>query len=763
MDNAKMLTLERASSTLRPNHCACVSLYSLEGLRKVLLVANTGWYLHNFRKGLLKTLVTEGVDVGIVCPPDNYVAGLERIGLRWIEWPVSRSGIDPFADAMAAQRLWRIYSAEKPDLVHHFTIKPVLYGTLAAKWARIPRVVNSVTGLGHMFLSERLLVRAIRPALRHLYSRAVASSGVRSIFQNTDDLTHLSQRRPTVSAYATLANGSGVDIERFALADGGVRTSGKHPCVLFAGRLIREKGIYEFVQAARLLRDRGKLARFVACGAPDPGNPSSIRSEELDELRREGLVEFAGHVERIEERLSTADIVALPSYREGCPRVLIEAAAAGKPSVASDVAGCRDVILDGTTGLLVPPKDVRALAGAIESLLDDDRRREVMGRAARQHAVATYDERHVVSQIMHLYSDLSSSRDLRNEDRSPARLSKGAFLFSLDLELAWGTRGRPAARHIKPWLDGTRSAIRGLLDLFAKHRIPGTWAIVGSLLLGMRDGKTRHPWLSPEAFSDVPAGNSATAPAWFAEDILESILECPVAQEIACHTLTHDIAKPGSDGRYAFSRDIGRFRELLDEYSLEQPVTFIYPRHEMDHFDVLAHNGFTCIRGPIEDWFEKLPGKVSRAGLRLIDAMLARPPRVGLPHRLPCGLWVLPPSQFYSPLMSVGRHVSVEARVRKAVKGLKIAAKRRAIFHLWTHPFNLGVGTDALLRGLDAILAEARRLADAGEIEITSMGALAARLEDQYRDTKMSGNLGPETVLQEIGHHNSQRQKSGAC
>jgi hypothetical protein len=358
-----------------------------------------------------------------------------------------------------------------------------------------------------------------------------------------------------------------------------------------------------------------------------------------------------------------------------------------------------------------------------------------MGLAARQHAVATYDERDVVSQVINLYGEISSS-DPRQDDRTPTSLPKGVFLFSLDLELEWGSRGRPAACHIGPWLEGERSAIRGLLDLFAKYRIPGTWAIDGALLLGSRDGKMRHSWLSSEVFSDVPLGNSATAPAWFAEDILEAILECPVAQEIACHTLTHDIARSGSDARRAFTEDLRRFRELVDEFSLQQPATFIYPKHIMDHFDVLAQNGFTCIRGPIEDWFEKLPGKATRAGLRLVDAILARPPRVGLPRRLPCGLWVLPSSQFYSPLMSVGKPVSVEARVRKAIKGLRLAAERKAIFHLWTHPFNLGVGTDDLLRGLDTILAEARRLADAGKIEITSMGALAEKLESQRTEVR---------------------------
>lgn len=733
MTISETAAIDRMRAAARRPPCGKAFPHPLDALGKVLLVANTGWYLHNFRRGLIKTLVDQEVDVGIVCPRDAYVAGLERLGLRWIDWPVSRSGINPLADAAAARALRRIYIAEKPDLVHHFTIKPILYGTAAARSARVPRVVNSVTGLGHVFLSDRFLIRAMRPFVRGWYARSVARPGVRSIYQNADDLTCLSRGRPMVSAYATMANGSGVDIKRFAPAHDAGDSAGRPLCVLFVGRLIREKGIHEFVQAARLLRGRGKAARFVACGAPDPGNPSSVNSEELEEWRRESVVEFVGHVDRMEERLQGADVIALPSYREGCPRVLIEAAAVGKPSVASDVAGCRDVVLNGRTGLLVPPKDSRALASAMESLLDDGALREAMGLAARQRAIATYDERNVVSQVMNVYSELSSSEDPRVDDRGPIPIAKGAFVFSLDFELAWGTRGRPAARCVGPWLEGTRFAIRGLLDLFAKYRIPGTWALVGALLLGSRDKKTRHPWLSSEAFTDVPVGDSETAPTWFAEDMLEAILEHPVAQEIACHTLTHQTVEAGSDARRRFAKDLQRFRELADEFSLEQPATFIYPRHLMDHFDVLAENGFTCTRGPLGDWFEKAPGKAVRAALRLVDAKLARPPRVGLPRRLPCGLWVLPPSQFYSPLMSVGRHVSVEARVRKAVKGLRMAAKRKAIFHLWTHPFNLGVGTEELLRGLDTILAEARRLADAGEIEIATMGELAARLAEQHR------------------------------
>lgn len=706
--------------------------YALTRLRKVLLVANTGWYLYNFRRGLLQTLLAQGVEVVAVCPRDKYVDQIEQLGARWIEWPVSRSGMNPFVDWLAVRRLRRIFAKERPDLVNHFTIKPILYGTVAARLAGTPRVVNNVTGLGHIFLSDRWPVRAIRPMMRRWYAWSAGSPGVRSIFQNGDDLAQLAMQSPIVSAHASISNGSGVDIDRFSPTPA-TRRNGRPLCVLFAGRLIREKGIHEFVEAARLVRQGGNDARFVAFGTPDPGNPSSITPAEMDRLRREEVVALPGHTDAMETRLQAADIVVLPSHGEGCPRILIEAAAAGKPAVTCDVPGCRDVVQHGKTGLLVPPKDPKALGAAIESLLSDRQLRERMGAAARQHAVAKYDERHVVSQALAIYNDLASSDDPRRADRMPTPVPKGLFVFSLDFELAWGTRGRPGARHVGPYLEGTRIAIKELLDLFAQFEIPGTWAIVGAMLLGNRGSKQRHPWLDSKAFADVPAGDSQRAPGWYADDVLESILAHPVRQEIACHTLTHEIVDAGSDGRRRFAADIGQFRELIDRLGIEQPVSFIFPRHVMAHYDLLAQNGFTCIRGPEDWWFEKLPGRTTRAFVRMIDARLARPPHVGLPRRLPCGLWVIPPSQFYSPFMGVGKHVSVEARVRKALKGLRLAAEKKRIFHLWTHPFNLGCHTKELMQGLDVILAEARRLADAGEIEITTMGALAGQLEERYQ------------------------------
>jgi glycosyltransferase involved in cell wall biosynthesis len=697
--------------------------------RKILLVANTCWYLYNFRGGLVRALVADGHDVVAVCPEDQYVPRLQAAGVRWADWPLDRAGMGPLGEWSALRALQRIYRRESPDLVHHFTIKSILYGTWAARRSGVQRAVNSVTGLGHVFVSHRPAARLVRPWIRRWYVWALTAPGVQPVFQNADDLAELSRSSPELARRAVMSNGSGVDLQHFAPAANPSRDALGLPCVLFVGRLLEEKGIREFVEAARLTQQQGITARFVACGAPDLGNPSSIDPGSLDRWRREGLVEFPGHVDGIEPQMRQADVVVLPSYREGTPRVLIEAAAMGKPVIASDVPGCREVVTHGQNGLLVPPRDSAALADALQRVLADAPLCASMGQAGRAMAVQRFDERQVVRQTLGVYQELLASQPGADGGRSVARLDKGVMLLSLDFELAWGTRGRPAARHCGPFWAGTRGAIAGLLQLLARHQVPATWAIVGGLLLGRQGATSRHAWLADPSFADVPPGDAVSQPNWYADDVVDKIVAGGPDQEIACHTLTHRFIDPSAQGRQTLRDELRRFRELCEQRQLKQPTTFIFPKAKMAHFDVLAAEGFRCIRGPESGWFESLPGTRLPAALRLIDARLVRPPKVDLPERLPCGLWSLPSSQFYSPFFSVGKHVSVQARVRKAIKGLRRAAECKAVYHLWTHPFNLGVRTAELLDGIDQILREARRLCDAGQLELISMGEMARRLD----------------------------------
>ena len=309
------------------------------------------------------------------------------------------------------------------------------------------------------------------------------------------------------------------------------------------------------------------------------------------------------------------------------------------------------------------------------------------------------------------------------------KLPRGVFTFSLDLEMAWGTRRTQLPAITKPYFQRTRNAIKSLLTLFEKYEVSATWAIVGALLLG--EGKQKHPYLSENRFAEIPPGDSSTQPFWYGEDIIELILNCKTPQEIACHTLTHPLLSMEATGEEEFRKDLKRFMELFEEKGIERPVTFIYPKAQMIHFDVLSEFGFRCFRGPERKWFEAIPGTLLSAGVRLIDAQLAATPNVKLPVRHPNGLWVIPSSQFYSPFMRVGKYVSVRARVKKAIRGLKMAAAKKAVFHLWTHPWNLGFKTDTLIGGLDHILAESARLRSLNQLDILPMGAITRELDSQ--------------------------------
>lgn len=353
---------------------------------KILLVANTGWYLYNFRLPLARYLSGLGLQVVLVSPRDRYVSRLEAEGFRWAELKIDRRSMNPCKELLALWEFVKLYRTERPTGCHHFTIKCVLYGTIAAKLAGIRSVVNAVTGLGHMFLGEGPVTRLMRPLVGWLYRRILTARRVQVVFQNIDDVDEFRRRNLILPEKTTLIRGSGVNLTRFRPRPGGLDEQ-PAPTVLFASRLIREKGLVEFVEAARLLKSRGLAANFAVAGAPDPGNPSSIEPALLQSWIEEGVIDYLGHVENVEPLLELAALVVLPSYREGTPRILLEAAAMGKPMVATDVPGCREVVRPDVNGVLVPPRDAAALAEGISGLLQDSPRRESFGRQSREVAL----------------------------------------------------------------------------------------------------------------------------------------------------------------------------------------------------------------------------------------------------------------------------------------------------------------------------------------------------------------------------------------
>lgn len=368
---------------------------------KILLVANTAWYLYNFRLPLARFLRDQGREVVFVSPHDAYVDRLTAEQFRWVNLDINRRSMNPLKEVIALWRFIQIYWQEHPRICHHFTIKCVLYGTLAAKLTGVKAVVNAITGLGHAFIGSGRLSRAIRPALRFVYARILKARRVQVIFQNKDDYSEFQQLGMVCPDKCTIIRGSGVNLQRFQPRPGSL-CGQPVKTVLLASRLIREKGVEDYLAAARLLRSQGLQARFCLAGTPDPGNPSSIEPQVLDQWCQEGAIDYLGHIDNIEEVLHLADLVVLPSYREGTPKILLEAAAMGKPMVATDVPGCREIVHDQVNGLLVPVKDAEALARAMAKILSDDSLARSFGEKSR-HIAHEFSEAKVIGATAEVY------------------------------------------------------------------------------------------------------------------------------------------------------------------------------------------------------------------------------------------------------------------------------------------------------------------------------------------------------------------------
>ena len=373
----------------------------------LVLFANTEWYLWNFRRSLALALRDAGHDVLLISPEGPYGEKLRGLGLRWQPLPMDRRSLNPLREALLLLHLVRLFRKERPALVHGFTIKSAVYGSLAARMANVPARVNAVAGMGYVFISDSPKARLLRPLVRTLLKLALGGRNARLILQNPDDvalfecagLVHPSQMR--------LIPGSGVDCSRFH-PDRDRETGGRLR-VLLPARLLWDKGLAEYVQAARSLHAEGRPIDFLLAGDPDPGNPAAVPEADVREWVGLGLVQWLGHVDDMPRLLRSVDIVALPSYREGLPKGLIEAATSGCALVTTDVPGCREVVTHEVDGLLVPVRDGHALAKAIARLEDDPALRLRLAGAGRRKALEQFDERIVIRNTLAVYDELIPS------------------------------------------------------------------------------------------------------------------------------------------------------------------------------------------------------------------------------------------------------------------------------------------------------------------------------------------------------------------
>lgn len=372
---------------------------------KVVLFANTDWYLYNFRRSLALALRAAGYEVLLISPNGQYGAKLQELGFRWQAVPMDRRSLNPFRELRLLWYLRCMFRRERPALVHSFTIKCAVYGSLAARLAGVPSRVNAVAGMGYVFTSKDIKARALRPLVRMLLRTALDGDNARLVLQNPDDVALFEAAGLVNRSHVRLIPGSGVDCSRFVARS--QRRDPAHPLrVLLAARLLWDKGVAEFVDAARLLRTEGLEIEFLVAGDPDFGNPAAVPEATVREWAAEGVVQWLGHVDDMAELFQSVDVVVLPSYREGLPKGLIEAAACALPLVTTDVPGCREVVSDGVDGLVVPARDAAALAAAIARLHDDQDLAARLGTAARAKALAKFDEKIIIESTVAVYREL---------------------------------------------------------------------------------------------------------------------------------------------------------------------------------------------------------------------------------------------------------------------------------------------------------------------------------------------------------------------
>ncbi|MXO91346.1 glycosyltransferase family 4 protein [Pontixanthobacter aquaemixtae] len=375
---------------------------------RIILTVNVAWNIWNFRKSLLEALIEDGHAVTILAPPDDTVEKLRGLGCDFEPLEMSRKGLNPVEDIALCLRLRRIFKRLNPDIVLSFTIKNNLFGAFASRGMQHAFIPN-VTGLGTAFLSGgpmRMLAKA-------LYRFAFARLPV-VFFQNEDDIALFTQRKLVRPYQAKALPGSGIDLDHFAAAPFPEETP--ETTFLMVARLLRDKGVVEFVDAARSVKQAVPGARFQLLGAIDPHNRSAIDRETLDGWVAENVIEYLGTTNDIRPNIAAAHCVVLPSYREGAPRTLIEASAMARPVIATDVPGCRSVVEDAKTGLLCEAKSSASLAQSMLEFLAFSRAEQAaMGRTAREKMVSGYSDQIVIGryreQIAAVSNDVPVSLD----------------------------------------------------------------------------------------------------------------------------------------------------------------------------------------------------------------------------------------------------------------------------------------------------------------------------------------------------------------
>jgi len=383
---------------------------------KIIYSANTSWSLYNNRRVQIESTLRKNWQVGCVCSKDPFIEHIKKLGINKIFLLRNyKKNVGLASDFSLLFEFYRIYRKWKPEIIHQFSIKPVIYGTFAARLAKVPIIINTIPGLGYVFTDTEKKRKILRIIVSLLY-RISAKFCDFMFFQNENDKRLFINQKIVSDDKTSVVPGSGVDTQYYTqdkinkkIIDQVKKELKYKPnqiIILMASRMLYDKGIAELAECSKMVKGTKPEVRFLLAGPLDPGNPAHIPFEVIEKWQKENKIEYLGRRSDIRELIGLSDIVIFPSYREGKPRFILEAMSMGKPIITTDVPGCRDTVENGLNGILVPVKDVESLFDAVSKLINNPELRRKMGEKSRKKAEREFDEKFVVDQTMEIYSQL---------------------------------------------------------------------------------------------------------------------------------------------------------------------------------------------------------------------------------------------------------------------------------------------------------------------------------------------------------------------
>ena len=371
-------------------------------MKTIVYFVSEDWYFCSHRLPIARKALKDGFKVVVITKVSKHRDVIESEGFELVPIGINRGGMDLFFELRTISTLYSYYKKYNPDIVHHVAIKPVIYGTLVARLIGSIKIVNVMAGLGFIFISNKKKVKLLRLFIHRLFRFLFDNKNGQLILQNKDDLDYFTKNKLVKKDQVTIIRGSGVDIKKFIPVEECIGI----PIVMLASRMLWDKGVGEFVEAAKILKQEGVEARFVLVGKNDSENPASISNSQLNDWNELDTVEWWGDKTGMHKVLAQSSIVCLPSYREGLPKVLLEAASCGRAIIATDVPGCREIVHNGENGILVQLKNANSLASAIKELINNPEKRKIMGTNGRRLVENEFSEETIVFQTLKVYQEL---------------------------------------------------------------------------------------------------------------------------------------------------------------------------------------------------------------------------------------------------------------------------------------------------------------------------------------------------------------------